>query len=45
MPYLQKRAERTGSVVLCAEINAILGEGTPPAWFKRENNSGREGSA
>ena len=35
-PYLAKRAERTSSIALCSEINAILGEGTPPAWFKRE---------
>ena len=42
MPYLQKRAERTSSISLCSEINAVLGEGTPPAWFRREEVTDEE---
>ena len=35
-PYLKKRATKATPSVMCAEIVSILGEGTPPAWFRRE---------
>ena len=36
LPYLEKRAKKASPCTLCAEIAAILGDGTPPAWFRRE---------
>ena len=35
-PYLAKRAEKATSSTILAEITAILGHGSPPAWFRRE---------
>ena len=33
--YLAKRAEKASPLTMCGEITAILGQGTPPAWFRR----------
>ena len=41
-PYLAKRAEKATPSTICAEITTILGHGSPPAWFRREEVTAQE---